>query len=174
MASRVGGGGYAESRGGGVGDGTGGGMSANGRDGLGGSGKGGDSNLAAERQRLRAMGATTITPKYGWDQARLSDFGITGGLMNAFNGLYAGNTYEGRTPQGLRGGYARDGGPKWTQMGGLYGGGAAAGGLLPMPTPQPAPAMGLQFKPQMFQPGPVTIPGGMDYAMQFDPWKYFS
>lgn len=31
--SRIGGGGYAESRGGGVGDGTGGGRSANGRDG---------------------------------------------------------------------------------------------------------------------------------------------
>lgn len=106
--SRVGGGGYAENRGG-FGDRTGGGMSGNARDGLGGSGRGGDHNFAAERARLRAAGADTITPKYSWDQARISDFGITGGLMNGLRGILNSNTYAGRMPQGLQAGYSADG-----------------------------------------------------------------
>lgn len=186
--ARVGGGGYAENRGG-LGDRTGGGASRNARDGLGGSGKGGDHNFAADRARMRAAGATTITPKYGWDQAQISDFGITGGLLNMGRGILAGNTYDGRTPQGLVGGYANDPaqramqamfmgqqpGQSPTARSGLYGG---AGGVnspygqqMFMPRSKPAaPPVAQPKTPQMgYAPGSSIGTGGKYGISQFRP-----
>lgn len=72
--------------------------------------------LASERSRLRAMGVDTITPKYSWDDASMSDFSIVGGgLRGLFDTIQSGNTYAGRTPQGLQGGYSSDGGAKGLQ-----------------------------------------------------------
>ena len=55
----------------------------------------------AEGRPTRTAHTNTITPKYGWGDARLNpfggfDFGITGGLMNMAGGIMAGNTYAGR------------------------------------------------------------------------------
>lgn len=62
----------------------------------------------AEGRPSRSSTTGTITPKYGWDQARMSDFGILGGVGNMFSGIMAGNTYAGRTPQGFVGSRQRD------------------------------------------------------------------
>lgn len=50
----------------------------------------------------------TVTPKYGWGDASMSDFGIVGGLSNMVGGILNGNTYSGRTPQGFASSQQRD------------------------------------------------------------------
>jgi hypothetical protein len=72
--------------------------------------------MAGAGRPQRTANTDFITPKYSWDQAQLSDFGITGALMNAFNGLYKGNTYAGRTPLGFTSGQlgGPGGGAKFT------------------------------------------------------------
>lgn len=138
----------------------------------------GTTDLAGERQRLRALGATTITPKYGWDQAQISDFGITGGLMNAFKGVMAGNTYDGRMPQGLQGGYAADPAQRALQApgllgqpgqnpfnpiqynavvrGGLYGGGTNTAKLQQLAQGGPVAPQPMPQQPQAPAPTPLT------------------
>lgn len=80
------------------------------RGGYGARGGGFGGNSGAQGRPERTMHTNTITPKYGWDQAQLSDFGISGGLMNAVRGIVAGNTYAGRTPQGFSNHNVRAGG----------------------------------------------------------------
>lgn len=115
-----------------------------------------------------------ITPNYSWDQAQISDFGITGGLMNLGRGILAGNTYAGRQPLGFGSGGnvgARSGGAgekmNVSQM--------LAGLQYKPPKPVAAAApQGLMFKPQTYQPSRVNIPGGMPYGVSFNPYKFYA
>lgn len=50
----------------------------------------------------------TQVPNYGWEDARLSDFGLLGGLSNLVGGVMSGNTYSGRTPRGFTTSQQRD------------------------------------------------------------------
>lgn len=150
----------------------------------------GTTDLAGERQRMRAMGADTITPKYGWDQARMSDFGITGGVMNALKGIYDGNTYSGRMPQGLRAGFSGDPTNRAAQMMPDLSDAELAryfphnypfdrlkqnlGLLVAAPSAAAPEPQGLRWNPRSYQPTAISVPGGMNYSTQFDPWKYFA
>lgn len=70
------------------------------------------------------------TPNYSWDQAKLSDFGIMGGLSNMIGGVMAGNTYAGRTPSGFSTGQSRDLGALGPKAQGNTGGKSWGAGMM--------------------------------------------
>lgn len=96
--------------------------------------------MAGRDRPQRTAHTDFITPKYNWDQAQISDFGITGGLMNAIGGVMAGNTYAGRTPIGFGNHNIR--------------GGGGAGNAMTRPPQVNAPQM---FMPQA-QPARPSLP----------------
>lgn len=127
----------------------------------------GTSDLAAERSRLRGLGADFITPKYSWDQAQLSDFGIGGGLRNALRGLIADNTYTGRMPQGLRARYSVDGNRRGRPIQSLQ---PPQQPIALPPGPQAPPVL-----PRPIQMGPsnLSVPGGFSYGVNIPGYSYF-
>lgn len=126
----------------------------------------GTSDLAAERSRLRGLGADFITPKYSWDQARISDFGITGGLMNGLRGILNSNTYAGRMPQGLRAAFSSDGNRGGRPMRSVL---PPAPMALP-PGPQAPPVLP---KPIQMGPSNLNVPGGFAYGVNIPGYSYF-
>lgn len=115
-----------------------------------------------------------ITPNYSWDQAQISDFGITGGLMNLGRGILAGNTYAGRQPLGFGSGgnvgaRSGGGGEKMNPM--LLARQQAAPQMF-MPQQQ-APAATRPLMPMGYQSGQMFGTGGKYGGSSFRPGYSF-
>ena len=137
------------------------------------------------------------TPNYSWDQAKLSDFGIMGGLSNMIGGVMAGNTYAGRTPSGFSTGQSRDLGALGPKAQGNTGGKSWGAGMPPSgvaglgagaqnwfralmaqqakpatpATPAIAPNLTASTVPAATLGGP--IPGLQDYSVNLPSYGYF-
>jgi hypothetical protein len=139
----------------------------------------------AGRPDRNALNLDTITPNYSWDDAQISDFGISGGIMNALKGIAAGNTYAGRTPLGFTGGKAMGNGGLGEKYNPLRQGQFPAGWPIDriqkaLGTTPPAPMQlppGPMAPPKLnpFQMGPqnLSVPGGSSYGVNIPGFSYF-
>ncbi len=157
-------------------------------------------SIGSDRPDRNRLNLDTITPKYGWDDARLSDFSILGGgIKSIFDTIASGDTYAGRTPAGFVGKATRDNGgkdqdpymgqvpgidPMMLRMiqNGLYGGGSnqlkiqqaqrnPGAPIAPISQGPMAPPPPIA-PPMMFAPKQLSVPGGAAYGVMTPGYTY--